>query len=901
MKLLRRVESWLPWRRRRAREADLERELRDHLDLEAEEQRDAGLSSEEAKYTAQRALGNAVRIKEDVRMAWGFQWLETLLQDVRFDLRQLRRNPGFTAVVVFTLALGIGANTAIFTLIDAVMMRMLPIAHPEELMQVQYGGQDWSGEGANFTNPLWEQVRDRQDVFSVAFAWGTDKFDLAQGGAVHLANGIWVSGDFFNTLWLRPAAGRLISAADDQRGCSAVAVLSYGFWRYHYGEAASAIGSTLSLNSHPFEVIGVAPIGFFGMNVGEKFDVAVPICAAAIFDGKEGRLDGRSWWWLRIAGRIKPGISRAQATARLNALSPAIFAASLPQDWSADGKRNFMKHTLVSAPAANGLSDLHRQFERPLEVLMAVVGLVLLIACAHIAGLMLARAAARRREIAVRQALGASRRRLVRQLLTECVLLSSAGALLGILFARWGAALLVRYISTTRTAIFLDLSLDGRILGFTATIAALTCVLFGLLPAHRSTRVSLNSALKGGQALEGERPGRVRAHKWIVASQVALSLVLLVAAGLLLRSFAKLATLDLGFDRNNVLLVGANLKTAKVPPERQIATFEEIETRLSALPGVVAIGRSVITPISGGGWNEWIRTDWSKGLTGHDALSWFNCVSPGYFKTLRLPLLAGRNFSSEDTKTSAAVAIVNQALARRFFPALNPIGKTFRIDDIGGKPGPPIQVVGVVKDAKYESVREDADPTAFLPATQVPGMFEAETLELRTATPPSALISLIETAVAGVNKEIPLEFHTLAEQVDDSLVQERSLAVLSAFFGGLALLLAMVGLYGALSYMVTQRQTEFGIRMALGAEAGSIMRLVMWEVAVILTGGIVAGVLISLAATRVLEELLFGLGARNPETFAGAVALLSAVAAIAGCLPARRATRVDPMMTLRHE
>ena len=820
---------------------------------------------------------------------------------MHYGLRIFGKSPGFTAVAVVTLALGIGANTAIFSLIDAVMLRTLPVEKPGELMQVQYAEPDWSGEGASFTNPLWEQVRDRQDVFSGVFAWGTDKLDLARGGAVHFANGIWVSGDFFNTLQIRPAAGRLISTADDQRGCPGVAVLSYGFWQDHYAGAANAIGSTLSLNSHPFEVIGVAPPGFFGLNVGQKFDVAVPVCAAALFDGKEGRLDGRSWWWLNLAGRLTPGISRSQASARLKVLSPEIFAAALPQDWSADGKRDFMKHTLVAAPASTGLSGLHRQFEEPLKVLMAVVGLVLLIACANIAGLMLARAAARSREIAVRQALGASRSRLVRQLLTECVLLSSAGALMGILFARWGAALLVRYISTTKNAVFLDLSLDGRVLGFTATIGALTCVLFGLLPALRSSRAPLTSAIKGSQAFEGERPSRVRAHKWIVASQVALSLVLLVAAGLFLRSFAKLASLDIGFDKNNVLLVGTDFRPAKVPPERQFATIEEIESRLDALPGVVSISFSGITPISGGGWNEWIRTDWSQGLTGHDALSWFNCVSPGYFQTLHMTLLAGRDFNNSDTKTSTSVAIVNQALARRFFPNINPIGKTFRIDDISGKPGPPIEVVGIVKDAKYESVREDADPTAFFPAAQVPTFFETETFELRTSTPPSTLVGPIQTAVAGVNKEITLEFHTLADQVNDSLVQERLLAVLSGFFGGLALLLAMVGLYGALSYLVTRRQAEFGVRMALGAERGSIFALVMRDVAFIVAAGVIAGILISLAAARVLATLLFGLGARDPVTLAAAITLLSGVACVAGFIPARHATRVDPMVALRYE
>jgi putative ABC transport system permease protein len=472
---------------------------------------------------------------------------------------------------------------------------------------------------------------------------------------------------------------------------------------------------------------------------------------------------------------------------------------------------------------------------------------------------------------------------------------------LGIIFGLWGAGLLVRFISTAQDVVFLDLPLDGRLLGFTVAIVAVGTILFGLLPALRSTRVSLTSAMKGSQALEVERPARFRGRKWIVASQVALSLVLLITAGLLLRSFVKLATLDLGFDRNGVLLVSTNFRAAKVAPDSQPATSEVIEDKLRALPGVVSVSRSEVTPISGDSWGERIRTDWSKGLTGHNASARFNCVSPGFFQTLRMGLLAGRNFNNNDTKTAPAVAIVNQTLARRFFPGLNPIGKTFRIDDVAGKPGPPTEVVGIVRDAKYESVREDTHPTAFLPVTQAPAHADTGKFELRTAVPPSTLISQVETAIAGVNKGISLQFNTLAEQVNDSMVPERLLALLSGFFGALALLLAMIGLYGTLSYLVTQRQTEFGVRMALGAETGSILRLVMRDVIAVLVAGTVIGVGISLAATRVLQQMLFGLGPRDPVTMIGAAGILAAVALVAGYLPARRATRVDPMVALRYE
>ena len=887
------------WRKRK--QSDFTAEIEAHLVLETERLKEQGSSEEEARVAARRAFGNVTQAHERFYESGRWLWWDRLMQDVRYGLRQLRRSPGFTAVAVLTLALGIGANTAVFSLIDAVMLRMLPVERPDELVLVKRYVPRWGAASPDFTNTLWEQIRDQQHAFSGAFAWSTDRLNLARGGAVHLANTVWVSGGFFNALGLRPAAGRLIAAADDTRGCRAVAVLSYGFWQEHYGGAASAIGSSLSLNDHPFEVIGVTPSGFFGMDVGQKFDAAAPICATKVIDGERSRLDHRSWWWLSIAGRVKHGLSRSQLAARLKVLSPSIMAAALPQDWSPDAQQNFVRQFLVADSGATGMSSLRPLFDQPLRVLMGVVGLVLLIACANIASLMLARAAARYKEIAVRQALGASRGRLIRQLLTECVMLSFAGAVLGVLFARWGTALVVRFISTARNAVFLDLSFDGRVLGFTAVVAALTAALFGLLPAFRTTRVSLTSATKGSQALEIARPARFRSRRWIVASQVALSLVLLVAAGLLLRSFVKLATLDIGFDRNNVLMISTDLKTAKIPPDQQLTAYEQIESRLSALPGVVAVGRSVITPLSGTQWNNTIHTEWSKNLTGDDVLAWFNFVSPGFFDALHMTLLAGRNFNAADTKTSPPVAIVNQTLARRFFPGLNPIGKTFRIDDVAGKPGPPVEVVGVIRDAKYASIRETTYATAFFPATQVPEHSEAETFEVRTAILPSALTRPAQAAVASVNKQIPLEFHTLAGLANDSMVQERLLALLSGFFGALALLLAMIGLFGTFSYLVTQRQTEFGIRMALGATPSSILGLVTRDLLTVLAGGLAVGILISLAATRVLQQMLFGLSPRDTTTMLLAAGVLTAVALLAGYLPARRATKVDPMVALRYE
>jgi putative ABC transport system permease protein len=827
--------------------------------------------------------------------------MSTLLQDLKYGLRVLAKNPGFTAIAVLTLALGIGANTAIFSLLDTVLLRYLPVEKPEELMQVMRRSPRFPDRPVpTFTNPIWEQLRDQQDVFSGVFAWGDAQFDLARGGEAHYARGLWVSGDFFRTLGVQPAAGRLISVADDQRGCSGVAVLSYSFWQEHFDGAESTVGSTIALDNHTYPIIGIAAPGFYGMEVGTKFDVALPLCATAIVDGATPRLDHRSWWWMFIMGRVKPGVSADKLKAHLGVMAPRIFAATVPPDWSPDGQKDFLICSLLAAPAATGTSGLRALFGEPLNFLMAVVAIVLLIACANIASLMLARAAVRSREMAVRRALGASRLRLIRQLLTECVMLSVAGALLGLLFARWGSLLLVDFISTRHNPVFLDLSLDWRVLGFTAAIAILTGLLFGVLPAFRSTRVSLTAAMKGGQATDVEHHVRFRPGRWMVASQMALSLVVLVAAGLLLRSFVKLVTLDIGFDRANVLIMHAEPRTAGTPPEKWTATWEEIERRLSSLPGVVSVSRSVMVPISGFEWNQSVHADSPNPPAGEAALTYLNAVSPAYFHTLHIPLLAGREFSAQDTPTSPRVAMINQTLASKFYSALNPVGRFFRLEQEQGKLGPPIQIVGVVRDSKYVSLREETPPTAFFPITQEAG-FGGPNFLIRTSKRPSTVLSLVQDAAAGVNGSLAIEFNTLAQQVDDSLIQERVLATLSAFFSGLALLLAMIGLYGAISYMVAQRQTEFGIRMALGAARGSILRLVLRDVVTIIVAGVIVGAGIAILSVRLLQRLLFGLAAHDTLTLVLAIGALSVVAFIAGYLPARRATKVDPMVALRYE
>jgi putative ABC transport system permease protein len=874
---------------KRESEREMDEELRAYLDSATEANVRRGMSPAEARRAARVEMGSLESVKEGIRGAGWESSFEAFWRDIRHAVRLLRKAPVFTAVVVLTLALGIGANTAIFSCIDAILLRNLPVERPGELAVFSED---------ILTNPIWEQIRDRQDVMSGAFAWSATRFNLAKGGAVQNVSGLWVSGDFFRTLGLRPAAGRLLTVADDRRGCPALAVLGYGFWQDRYGGAPSAVESTISLNGQPFQIAGVAPAGFFGMDIGSKFDVAVPLCASDVFDtGGRRRLDGRSQWWLKVAGRMKPGMTLRALKARVAALSPEIFGGAVPQNWTSKDQEVFRKRILKPETASTGLSELREPYERPLHILMGVVGLVLLIACANIASLLLSRAASRAKEMAMRQALGASRGRLVRQLMTEAVLLSLAGAALGLWFARWGNAILLHYLSKLNEKVFLDFALNWRVLGFTAGTAILTGLLFGVAPAFRATRGQLTDAIK--ETNSGRGPRR-RAQLWIVASQVALSLVLLVTAGLLLHSFWNLAGQDMGFDRRQVIVMSAGTTRDRLPTTKTAATMQEIEDRLRELPGVTAASHSFTTPMGYSGWNSSIQSDVPGGPSRDDALTYFNVVSPSYFGTMRAPLLAGRNFDRNDTAVSTRVAVVNETLARRFFPGINPVGHTFQVEGEARKMEPPVTIVGVVKDSKYRTAREKTFATVFVPLAQTPDE-SGSNFEIRTSLPLSAISPLIQSVMSGVNKNIPYEVHTLAAQVDDSMTRERLLAALSAFFGGLALLLAMIGLYGTLSYLVAQRRVEFGIRMAIGATSRSILGLVMRDVVALLLVGIACGIGISLGITRLLETQLYGLQPRDPVTLGFSAGLLAAVSVGASLLAARRATKVNPITALRQD
>jgi len=832
-----------------------------------------------------------------------------VLHDIRFAARILRKTPLITGIALLSLALGIGANTAIFSLINAVILRMLPVKNPKQLVLIKFRRPLSDHLSQSATNPIWEQVRDHTDAFSGVIAWSPEPFNLADGGEIKDIYGMYASGNYFNVLGVRPAAGRLLAASDDVRSCSGVAVLSYGFWQSRYAGAQSAIGSFIRLNGHAFPIIGVVQRGFFGTEVGMPFEVAIPICAEAILDGKESMLDDRASWWLEMMGRLRPGVTLSQADARMKALSPQLFGAVIPQRFDAKHQTAFRDYKFVVLPGSTGTGGIYgfrEEYTRPLEILMFVVGLVLLIACANIASLLLARSAARQKEFALRLSLGASRARLTRQVLTESVVLSGAGAILGVFFARWGSALLVRFVSTNQLPVFLDLKIDSRVLAFTIAITLLCGLLFGILPALRSTRLGAMSAMKESQAQAAGGRSQSVSARWIVASQVGLSLILLTGTGLFIRTFSNLMALNAGFDRNNVLLVDTNVHNAGLPEPALVPLYSQMLAKLQALPGVVSASQCWIEPLSGNQWSNIVTVPGHPTPSGTDPDTLLNWVTPGYFETMRTSLLEGRAFDARDSATSTPVVVVNQLLARRYFGSRSPIGQDLMVGTAQSGTREmlkqPLEIVGVVQDVKYTSLNEEPAQEAYFPLSQIrKNISEDSTFEIRTAMPPSALIPSIRGAMASVNKPTSLQFTTLKQEADDSVVQEHLMAVLSGFFGSLALLLTTIGLYGAMAYVVTQRTHEIGIRIALGAQQGLILRLIMRDAAVVLGFGISAGLLGSVCITRLVQQFLFGVKPIDPWSLALAVAALVSVSFVACFIPALRAIRVDPMVALKYE
>jgi predicted permease len=839
--------------------------------------------------------------------------MQTLWQDLRYALRRLAKSPGFAAVAILTLALGIGANAAIFQLIDAVRLRTLPVQDPSTLAIVHlntnhWGSGNFTGSYSEFTFPLWQQVRKRQEAFSSIAAWGGTQLNLARGGEVDNAQAIWISGQFFQVLGVQPILGRLISPADDpadeQAGCSGAVDLSYAFWQRRYGGEASVIGKTLTLEGHPFPIVGVTPPSFFGVSVGDRFDLAVPICAEPLINPQYSFITGprqRETWWLALLGRLKPGWTLARAGAQLGSIAPATLNETVPPQYDAEGVKHYLGYKLEVRPAANGFSNMRRDASDPLYLLLGLSGLVLLIACANLANLLLARASAREREVAVRLAMGASRLRLTRQLLSESALLAVAGTVAGGFLAAALSRALIAFVSTPDNPVFLDMPTDWRVLGFAAALALLTTLLFGLAPALRAGNVVPGSVLKtGGRGMTAGRE-RFRLHRILVASQVALSVVLLAGALLFARSLQNLMTRNPGFQQNGMLIVNMDTSPLNLSLEQGPSLEQNLLERIRALPGVAAAAIAERSPVSDSSSNDWVLD--AKGNHPNGA-SWEDYISPGYFETMEIPVIAGRGFTTSDNATSPKVAIVNQTFVQKFLGSKTyPIGAQIRVWAPPGKPARYYQVVGLVKDSVYEDMHEPMVPVMYFARAQSdePRLFTGPHFLVRSRGGFAGLLNSVKDEIASVNPEINIQFKLLRTQIHDSLLQDEQMATLCGFFGGLALLLAAVGLYGVISYTVAQRTNEIGIRMALGSQRAGVIRLILSEVAILVAIGLAAGVGLTLAGSKFASSMLFGLKPRDPLTLALTVLILAAIGFAASFLPARRASRLDPMTALRYE
>jgi len=696
-----------------------------------------------------------------------------------------------------------------------------------------------------------------------------------------------------------PLLGRLLGPADDQPGCAVGgADISYAFWQRNFGGDPSIVGKRVSLNGNSFEIVGVTPPGFNGISVGDTFDVAVPVCIEPIVSPRNNRLTIRHAWWLASIGRLKPGWSVARSNAQMNALTPAILQETIPPFYDSETVKKYLEYKLGVFSASTGFSQLRRDSETPLWLLLGISGLVLLIACANLANLMLARAGARERQITIRLALGATRARMIRELLSESILLAVAGSICGLFLAFAVSRMLVAFLSTADTQIFLELGTDWRVLGFATALAVLTTVLFGLAPAFRATRGEPAALLQSGS--RGMTGGRERftLRRVLVVSQVSLSVVLLTGALLFARSLRNLTTLNIGFQQNGILIASVDFTRLHLPEDQYTEYKRALSTPIKAIPGVEAAANAMLVPFGGNTWNDDIITEGSDKDQG---VAWLNYLGTGYFQAIGTPLLAGRDFDDRDTATSVRVAIVNQAFVRKILKGADPLGKRFRIHEPPGKPRPLYEIVGVTGDNKFDDMHEEFLPFVYFPATQQEKPGPDDQIIIRSSLPLGGLMASIKQAINDVNPGIEFEFTVFKTKVHNSLVKDELLATLSGFFGFLAALLAAIGLYGVISYMVVQRTKEIGIRMAIGAKRVDVVGMILRQAGILTVAGLVIGNGLALASAQVAKSLLYGLKPRDPFTLVLAVLTLTAVAALASFLPAYRASRLDPLKALRYE
>ncbi|HEV2861040.1 MAG TPA: ABC transporter permease [Pyrinomonadaceae bacterium] len=901
-------------------ERELDEELRFHLEKETEQNLARGMSPEEARRAALVSFGGVERVKEESRDVRGFRFFEELWQDLRFGARMLLKKPGFTSTAVLTLALGIGANTAIFSLVNEVLLKMLPVRHPEQLVLLDWstGGQfifaSMSGSitqdpetglhiGSSFSYPAFEQFRSQTQTLSDVFAFAPlPQLNVNEGGQAEIASGQLVSGDFYTGLGVQPVVGRVIGPDDDREAADPVAVLSYHYWRSRFGLDPDVVGKIISVNGVPFNIIGVTPAQFYGgLEVGSSPDLSLPMMTGPRINPSPTRRSEakESWsWWVQVMGRLKPGVSAEAVRAELE----GVFQQSALEGWQAVpparrppdyGPRELPGLRVTSG--GRGLAYLREGYERPLRLMLIVVGLVLLIACANIANLLLTRASARRQEIAVRLALGASRLRLIRQLLTESVLLAVMGAALGWLLAWWAKDLLLMWRPSGSGQLQAHLEMDWRVFAFTAAVALLTGILFGLAPALSATRVELTPVLK--ENARGARGSLSRFGKSLVVAQVAVSLLLLAGAGLFIRTLYNLHSVELGFNPENLLLFKIDPRLKGYKGEEVGRLYEQMIERFEAVPGVRSATLSEYALLTNSGRMGPAYVEGRAPLSPAENNVYQQRARWNYFEVMEIPLLAGRGLTPQDDGRAPKVAVINQTMARVYFGGENPVGRRF---GFGPEKSGEIEVVGVVRDAKYQEPRQESPSVAYIPYTQE--SLGQTTFALRTAGDPRQSVEVVREAVREVDKDLPVfAVKTQVELADEALGQERLFAWLTGVFGLLALLLASIGLYGVMSYAVAERTHEIGLRMALGASQGHILRKVIGQGTLLTIIGIAIGLAASLALTRFITSYLFGVSAMDPPTFVAIVGLLAVIALVACYLPARRASKIDPMTALRYE
>ena len=881
---------------------DLDEEMRLHIELRRMQQIESGLDPADAQRAAHRRFGNTTRMQEKSIVAWGWSGIETFLQDVAYGFRSMLRTLAITFVALISLALGIGANTAIFSFVDAVLLRSLPVKEPQQL--VKLGDDDWRGITDSYaciqlySYPFYRRFQRENSVFAstaAIFSVNNDAHGFVDGRSesepIHAQA---VSGTYFQTLGVGAQLGRVLSDADDTyENDHPVAVISDSFWKRSLGGDPTVLNRTLRLGTTVYRIVGVAPAEFFGTTVGESPDAWTPL--SPNWKGAKENFSESLW----IIGRLKNGVSIEQATANVNVLFPEILH-SFPDAKLTQTNLNNLAHAHVPLESmARGLSNLRHTYSEPLQILMAIVALVLLVACANIANLLLARSSARARELAIRQALGAGRMRIMRQLLTESLLLALAGGGLGVAFAALANRLLLRMISQGEEIVPLDVSLNLHLLAFTCAVTIATALLFGVLPSLRATRVHLTHNLKNGRG-SLTMGGRSPLSRALVVGQVALSLILLMGACLFLRTLNNLNRVDLGFNKQNVLRLNIDSYALnfKDNDPRQPALYHQIEERVNALPGVQAASFSAFT-FREGSWNTEIAV---PGMPlNRDANVQHNIIGNAYFKVMAIHLVAGRGFGPQDTATSQRVAIISEHVARVLFPAGSPIGRTYSIGDPDAMEKPQqVQVVGIVKDVKVHGVVARDPYIDYLPYSQSPWGFG--NFQVRYTGQFGAVAREVQQAIHAINPNLPISnVSTLDAQVARSFANQAIIAELSAFFGVVAVFLSCIGLYGLMSYLVGRRTGEIGIRMALGARRPEVAWRIMREIGLWILAGIALGIPVTLAGGRLVQKMLYGLTGTDLSSLLAAIGILIIAGLFAGYLPARRAARVDPAVALRDE